>query len=92
MPAERFVGEPGRLDAVLARLTGLPRADVQRAIAAGRVTVDGDRPPEVVPRSWAASALEIEIDDERTAAARGTRRAGPVRGRAPARDRQAAGL
>ena len=41
MPTEALAGEPGRLDAVVARLTGLPRADVQRAIAAGRVTVDG---------------------------------------------------
>lgn len=41
MPAERFVAEPGRLDVVLARLCGLARADIQRAIAAGRVTVDG---------------------------------------------------
>ena len=41
MPAERFVGEPGRLDAILARLAGITRADVQRAIASGLVTVDG---------------------------------------------------
>ena len=41
MPAERFDAEPGRLDVVLARLTGLGRSDVQRAIAAGRVSVDG---------------------------------------------------
>ncbi|MGZ5306422.1 MAG: RluA family pseudouridine synthase [Actinomycetota bacterium] len=61
MPAERFVGEPGRLDAVLARLTGLTRADVQRAIASGFVTVDG------VARNKSfvltgAEALEIELD------------------------------
>ena len=41
MPVERFVGEPGRLDAVLTRLAGSTRADVQRAIASGHVTVDG---------------------------------------------------
>jgi 23S rRNA pseudouridine1911/1915/1917 synthase len=41
MPPDRFVGEPGRLDAVLTRLAGLTRADVQRAIASGLVTVDG---------------------------------------------------
>jgi 23S rRNA pseudouridine1911/1915/1917 synthase len=36
---------PGRLDSVLAELLGVPRSDIQRAIAAGRVTVDGaDRP------------------------------------------------
>lgn len=39
---ERFTAEPGRLDAVLARLSGLPRAEIQRAIDAGRVRVDGD--------------------------------------------------
>ncbi|MFB3738429.1 MAG: pseudouridine synthase, partial [Candidatus Velamenicoccus archaeovorus] len=37
----RWEAVPGRLDAVVASLSGLPRADVQRAIAAGRVTVDG---------------------------------------------------
>lgn len=36
-----LLGEPGRLDQVMARLLEVPRADVQRAIAAGRVTVDG---------------------------------------------------
>jgi 23S rRNA pseudouridine1911/1915/1917 synthase len=41
MPDERFIAEAGRLDAVLARLSGLPRAEIQRAIEAGRVTVDG---------------------------------------------------
>ena len=41
MQAERFVAERGRLDAVLARLSGLARADVQRAIASDLVTVDG---------------------------------------------------
>jgi 23S rRNA pseudouridine1911/1915/1917 synthase len=34
-------GEPGRLDAVVARLLGVPRVDVQRAIATGDVRVDG---------------------------------------------------
>lgn len=38
---EELIGEPGRLDAVVARLLGVPRADVQRAIAAGDVLVDG---------------------------------------------------
>lgn len=36
-----FVAEPGRLDAVVARHLGTPRADVQRAIADGVITVDG---------------------------------------------------
>jgi len=34
-------GKPGRLDAVVARALGVPRADVQRAIAEGLVLVDG---------------------------------------------------
>jgi 23S rRNA pseudouridine1911/1915/1917 synthase len=46
MPDEALVAEPGRLDAVIARLTGAPRADVQRAIAAGRVAVDGEVRPK----------------------------------------------
>jgi 23S rRNA pseudouridine1911/1915/1917 synthase len=40
------VGRPGRLDAVLAELTGLPRADIQRAISRGAVLVDGSRRPK----------------------------------------------
>jgi len=34
-------GAPGRLDAVVAEALGVPRADVQRAIAKGQVLVDG---------------------------------------------------
>ena len=41
MTAIEVEGRPGRLDAVIAEVTGLPRADVQRAIAAGTVLVDG---------------------------------------------------
>lgn len=37
---------PGRLDAVLAKLLGVPRSDVQRAIADGRVRVDGASRPK----------------------------------------------
>jgi 23S rRNA pseudouridine1911/1915/1917 synthase len=36
----------GRLDVVAAELSGLPRAEVQRAIAAGRVRVDGRSRPK----------------------------------------------
>lgn len=39
--AEEFTASSGRLDAVAAERLGLPRADVQRAIADGRVLVDG---------------------------------------------------
>ena len=41
MSDERFEAHPGRLDAVLARLSGLPRAEIQRAIDDARVSVDG---------------------------------------------------
>jgi 23S rRNA pseudouridine1911/1915/1917 synthase len=39
-------GRPGRLDAVVAEATGLARADVQRAISAGAVSVDGEARPK----------------------------------------------
>lgn len=39
----RLVGVRGRLDAVLAASLEVPRADAQRAIGAGLVTVDGQR-------------------------------------------------
>lgn len=39
---EIFVAQAGRLDAVLAVRLGLTRAEAQRAIAAGRVRVEGD--------------------------------------------------
>lgn len=63
MPAERFVGEPGRLDAVLSRMSRLTRADVQRAIASGLVTVDG----VVRNKSFALAGgetLEIVVEPE----------------------------
>lgn len=46
MPGEELVATAGRLDVVVARLTGVPRADVQRAIAAGRVRVEGEPRPK----------------------------------------------
>ena len=46
MPSIEVVGQPGRLDVVIATVTGLPRAEVQRAIADGRVLVDGERRPK----------------------------------------------
>jgi 23S rRNA pseudouridine1911/1915/1917 synthase len=44
----RFVAEatPGRLDSVVAHLSGMARADVQRAIARGAVLVDGVSRPK----------------------------------------------
>jgi 23S rRNA pseudouridine1911/1915/1917 synthase len=41
MSPETFDATPGRLDAVVARRLGLSRAEAQRAIAAGRVLVEG---------------------------------------------------
>lgn len=39
-------GRPGRLDAIVAEATGASRGDVQRAIADGRVLVDGSPRPK----------------------------------------------
>jgi 23S rRNA pseudouridine1911/1915/1917 synthase len=55
------VGRPGRLDAVLAEITGVPRADIQRAIFRGAVLVDGASRP----KSYRLSGGErIEADLE----------------------------
>jgi 23S rRNA pseudouridine1911/1915/1917 synthase len=43
---ESFVAEPGRLDVVVAERLAIPRAEAQRAIAAGRVLVDGRTLPK----------------------------------------------
>ncbi|GIU96746.1 MAG: pseudouridine synthase [Actinomycetota bacterium] len=56
---ERLVARPGRLDAVLASLAGIPRTEAQRAIEEGRVRVDG------VPRRRShrlAGGERIEFD------------------------------
>lgn len=41
-----FEAAPGRLDAVIAARMGVPRAEIQRAISAGGVLVDGVRRPK----------------------------------------------
>jgi 23S rRNA pseudouridine1911/1915/1917 synthase len=41
-----FTASPGRLDSVVARHLGVPRADVQRAIAQGLIAVDGTVRPK----------------------------------------------
>jgi 23S rRNA pseudouridine1911/1915/1917 synthase len=56
-----FEAEPGRLDAVVARLAGVPRADVQRAIASGRVLVDGERRPKSF-RLVGGERLEVDVE------------------------------
>jgi 23S rRNA pseudouridine1911/1915/1917 synthase len=43
---ESFVAEPGRLDIVVAQRLAVPRAEAQRAIAEGRVLVDGRELPK----------------------------------------------
>ena len=43
---DAFRAGPGRLDAVVAERLGVPRAEAQRAIAAGGVRVDGDERPK----------------------------------------------
>lgn len=60
MGAETFVGEPGRLDVVVARLAGVPRADVQRAIADGSVLVDGEPRPKSY-RLTGGEHLEVQV-------------------------------
>jgi 23S rRNA pseudouridine1911/1915/1917 synthase len=71
-----LVAEPGRLDAVTARLAGVPRADVQRAIADGRVTVDG----EIRSKSFRLRGGErLELDLEAGAALEPEGPAVPVR-------------
>jgi 23S rRNA pseudouridine1911/1915/1917 synthase len=58
--ARTFVAERGRLDVVVTALTGLPRADVQRAIAAGQVTVDGQPRPKS-HRLAGGETIEVQI-------------------------------
>ena len=58
--AETLAAEPGRLDAVLARLLGVPRADVQRAIEAGDVLVDGVARPKA-HRLMGGEVLRVEL-------------------------------
>ncbi len=62
--------EEGRLDVVVARVTGMPRADVQRAIAAGAVRVDGE-PREKSFRLRGGERLTIEIEPDAPLAVEG---------------------
>jgi 23S rRNA pseudouridine1911/1915/1917 synthase len=59
-----FRGRPGRLDAVVAELSGLTRADVQRAIADGLVSVDG----LLRPKSYRLAGGEHIVADLETEA------------------------
>ncbi|MEA2521387.1 MAG: rRNA synthase [Actinomycetota bacterium] len=62
MEPEVFIGEAGRLDAVLARLTGVARADIQRAIVAGDITVDGHARPKS-HRLEGGERLEVRLGE-----------------------------
>jgi 23S rRNA pseudouridine1911/1915/1917 synthase len=56
---ETFEADPGRLDSVVAARLGIARADAQRAIAAGGVTVDGEPRPK---SHRLAGGERIEVD------------------------------
>jgi 23S rRNA pseudouridine1911/1915/1917 synthase len=58
-----LVARAGRLDAVVAEITGVPRADVQRAIAQGRVKVDGRTRPRS-HRLVGGELLEVDLSEE----------------------------
>jgi 23S rRNA pseudouridine1911/1915/1917 synthase len=58
--SETFEAEPGRLDAVVAAHLGVPRAEVQRAIAAGTVLVDGT-PLEKSHRLAGGERIEVDL-------------------------------
>ncbi len=62
--------EAGRLDVVVARITGAARADVQRAIAAGAVRVNGESRPKSF-RLHGGERLTIEIESDAPLAAEG---------------------
>ena len=62
--------EEGRLDAVVSRLTGEARADVQRAIAAGMVRVDGE-PRAKSFRLHGGERLTVDIGGDASLVAEG---------------------
>jgi 23S rRNA pseudouridine1911/1915/1917 synthase len=64
MTTAEFAAEPGRLDAVVAAALQVRRADVQLAIAAGRVTVDGRARPKSF-RLQGGETLRAEIEPDR---------------------------
>ena len=76
MTREDYLAQAGRLDAVLARLSRRPRADVQRAIARGLVRVDGAVRGKS-HRLAGGERLELEVSEEADLTADGA--AVPVR-------------
>jgi 23S rRNA pseudouridine1911/1915/1917 synthase len=65
-----LTAEEGRLDAVVARITGEARADVQRAIATGNVRVDGE-PRAKSFRLHGGERITLEIARDEPLAAEG---------------------
>jgi 23S rRNA pseudouridine1911/1915/1917 synthase len=58
--AEAFDADPGRLDAVIAQRLGVTRADAQRAIASGGVTVNGAPRPKSF-RLTGGERVQVEL-------------------------------
>ena len=88
MGDEPLTARPGRLDVVVAALTGATRADVQRAIAGGLVLVDGARRPKSF-RLLGGEAIEVDSPPRPAIGPEGPAVPVRYRGRAPARDREA---
>jgi 23S rRNA pseudouridine1911/1915/1917 synthase len=61
---ERLVASPGRLDAVVAHLLAIPRAEAQRAIATGGVLVDG-RSRSKSFRLRGGERIEVDLTEAR---------------------------
>jgi 23S rRNA pseudouridine1911/1915/1917 synthase len=68
--AEVFDADPGRLDAVVARRLGVTRAEAQRAIASGGVTVDGAPRPKSF-RLTGGERVQVELATASMLAAEG---------------------
>lgn len=62
--AVSFEAAPGRIDAVIADRLGIPRAEAQRAIAAGGVRVDGVRRPKSF-RLGGGERVEVDLGPAR---------------------------
>ena len=65
-----LAAKEGRLDSVLARMTGSARADIQRAIAAGKVRVDGEPRPKSF-RLLGGERVTIEVEHDEPLEAEG---------------------
>jgi 23S rRNA pseudouridine1911/1915/1917 synthase len=70
MTTEVVAPGPGRLDAVLAGAMGVPRADLQRAIVAGGVAVDGRARPKSF-RLAGGERIEVSLSEIGTVPAEG---------------------